>query len=189
MAVKRPAVFFDKDGTLLKDVPYNVDPVLMEFTPGAEDCIRELQAGGYLLFVVTNQSGIARGLFTTADLKVSADALSAMFADAGAELAGFYSCPHLDGCVCRKPEPGLLLAAARDHDLDLERSWMVGDILEDCEAGRRASCRTILVRSAHPLVYNPGYPPDHTVDSLREVPDLVLARVAEQEKEFCFDCP
>ena len=189
MAVSRPAVFFDKDGTLIEDVPYNADPALIALSPGAGECVSGLHAAGYLLFVITNQSGVARGLFTVQELQRTADTLRNSFAALGAELAGFYYCPHLRGCDCRKPEPGLLFRAAREHGVDLHHSWMVGDILEDCEAGRRAGCRTVLVRSPRPLVYDPGYPPDYTIDSLHQLTPLIVQRSTSEQKELCLDCP
>jgi D,D-heptose 1,7-bisphosphate phosphatase len=148
------AVFLDKDGTLVQDVPYNVDPQLIEPAEGALDALRLLGRAGYQLVVVSNQSGVARGLFPETALLPVEEKLRDLFAQAGAELAGFYFCPHHPQgsvseyaveCACRKPKPGMLLRAAAELDLDLARSWMIGDILDDVEAGHRAGCRSILV--------------------------------------------
>jgi histidinol-phosphate phosphatase family protein len=146
------AVFLDKDGTLVEDVPYNVDPARLKFTAQAVEGLRLLQAQGYLLIVVTNQPGIALGHFGRAELARLQAALKRMLADEGVELQGFYACPHAPSadpkrpnCLCRKPAPGLLRQAAQAHGVDLSRSWMVGDILHDVEAGRRAGCRTVLL--------------------------------------------
>jgi D-glycero-D-manno-heptose 1,7-bisphosphate phosphatase len=151
LRMRRPAVFLDKDGTLIHDVPYNVDPARVQLTLGAREGVRVLRAAGYALVVASNQSGVARGLFTPDDLvrvRARIEQLLELTLD------GFYCCPHLpDGlvdayaidCECRKPRPGLLTRAAQELGLDLERSWMVGDILSDVEAGARAGCRTVLL--------------------------------------------
>jgi len=152
LAVK--AVFLDKDGTLIEDVPYNVDPEFVRLMPRAAQGLRSLQRQGYALFVVTNQSGVARGYFEEAAVAAVGRHISDVLHDAGVDLRGFYFCPHLPtgvvdeysfACECRKPEAGLILEAARDHDIDLARSWFIGDIASDIEAGRNAGCRTILV--------------------------------------------
>ena len=146
------AVFLDKDGTLVKDVPYNVDPERVEFTPYALEGLRLLVARGYSLIVVTNQPGLALERFDLAALERLRTALAGRMAQGGAPMTAFYVCPHAPssspikaGCRCRKPAPGLLRRAAREHHLELERSWMVGDILDDVEAGRRAGCRSVLL--------------------------------------------
>ena len=145
------AVFLDKDGTLAEDVPYNVDPARITLKPGAREGVRALAAAGYKLAVVTNQSGIARGLFAPSALGPVAIRLRMLL---GVELAGFFHCPHHpDGsvpayavdCTCRKPQPEMILNAARAIGADLAASWMIGDILHDVEAGNRAGCRTVLI--------------------------------------------
>jgi D-glycero-D-manno-heptose 1,7-bisphosphate phosphatase len=147
----RPAVFLDKDGTLIDDVPYNVDPARIRLTRGARDGVHALRDAGYALVVASNQSGVARGLFTQRDLAGVRLRIEELL---GLRFDGFYCCPHLPAgavaeyaiaCGCRKPEPGLLTRAAHELGLDLARSWMVGDILGDIEAGRRAGCRTVLL--------------------------------------------
>jgi D,D-heptose 1,7-bisphosphate phosphatase len=155
---RRAAVFFDKDGTLIENVPYNVNPDLMKFTRGAELCLRVCDAAGYLLLIVSNQPGVARGRYAEDDLVPVRERLQEMFAEAGAHLLDFYYCPHHPegtepvyaiNCLCRKPEPGLIRRAAVDHDIDLGSSWLVGDILDDIEAGRKAGCRTILLNNGN----------------------------------------
>ena len=159
------AVFLDKDGTLIEDVPYNVDPARIRLTEGAAEGVRLLHARGYRLIVVSNQSGVARGLFPEAALGPVAARLRALLAEAGVPLAGFYYCPHHPegsedayrrACTCRKPAPGLLRRAAADHGLDLARSWLIGDILDDVEAGHRAGCRAILLDNGHETEWLPG---------------------------------
>ncbi|MGE4336726.1 MAG: D-glycero-alpha-D-manno-heptose-1,7-bisphosphate 7-phosphatase [Pigmentiphaga sp.] len=148
------AVFLDKDGTLLEDVPYNVDPDHMRWAAGAKRGVQALAAGGWPLVVVSNQPGVALGRFEPQALCGVALRLSQLFQEAGARLSGFYWCPHHPAgevaayagpCDCRKPAPGLLLRAAADLGIRLADSWMVGDILHDVEAGRRAGCRTIML--------------------------------------------
>jgi D-glycero-D-manno-heptose 1,7-bisphosphate phosphatase len=147
------AVFLDKDGTLIDDLPYNVEPVRIRLTHRAVDALQLLRRHGFRLFVISNQSGVARGLFDESALQPVWQRLRDLLG-AEARIDGFYHCPHHPhaslpqyalACDCRKPAPGLLLRAAREHDIDLAASWMVGDILNDVEAGRRAGCRSILI--------------------------------------------
>lgn len=162
MAVNR-AIFIDKDGTLIPDIPYNVDPELITLSPGAGETLRRLQDLGYLLVVVSNQAGVARGLFTEAALIPVRERLEALLQPYGVRLDGFYYCPHSPHatmlaykreCTCRKPQPGLLLQAAHDLRIDLARSWMIGDITADSEAGNRAGCQTILMEKPDdPILY------------------------------------
>lgn len=156
--MKRSAVFLDKDGTLVEDVPYNVDPALLRFTPGALPALRRLQALGHALFVVTNQPGLALGRFDAGAWQRLEAALCRRLANAGIHLDGIYHCPHAPGagCGCRKPAAGLLREAALTHGIDLAASWMVGDILDDIEAGQRAGCRAILLDVGHETVWQTG---------------------------------
>ena len=154
----RPAVFVDKDGTLIDNVPYNVDPALLRLKPAAAESLATLAERGFALFVATNQSGLARGYYNRGQFARLQAALEKLLRDAaGVELLDFLVCPHAPGpdggpsCLCRKPAPGLLLRAARRHGIDLARSWMVGDSLDDVEAGKRAGCRTVLLAADKPL--------------------------------------
>ena len=147
VAVK-PAVFMDKDGTLIENVPYNVDVSLIRWMPGAEDALRLLSRAGFEIVVVSNQSGVAEGYFPESALVAVERKLREMAEDLGVELGGFFYCPHAastPGCECRKPMPGLIHRAATQHDIHLPVSWFIGDILSDVEAGNRAGCRSILV--------------------------------------------
>jgi D-glycero-D-manno-heptose 1,7-bisphosphate phosphatase len=143
--VTRPALFLDRDGTLIDDVGYPKDPLLVHVIDGAAEALAELQRD-FALVVISNQSGIARGLVTSAQAKAVHDRFVRLFADAGVTFAGVYYCPHApdDGCRCRKPAPGLLLDAARELDLDLTRSIMIGDKTSDLEAGRAAGCARVV---------------------------------------------
>lgn len=188
----RGAVFLDKDGTLIDDVPYNVDPELMCLSKGAREGVRLLREAGYALVVVTNQSGVARGLFKEETLPAVRAKLEDLL---GLTLDGFYSCPHHpEGtvpkysveCDCRKPLPGLFQQAARDLDLDLSRSWMVGDILNDVEAGSRAGCRTILVLSGGETewVKGPHRAPTFEADDMLGAARLILTASEASEVDL-----
>ena len=166
------AVFLDKDGTLVENVPYNVDPTRIRLAPGAADALRTLASAGYLIVVVSNQSGVARGLFDVSRLAEVERTLDDLLSREGISLDGFYFCPHLPGgsvapyaiaCECRKPAPGMLFRAAEELGIDLDRSWMVGDILDDVEAGRAAGCRTVFVDVGNETewVRSPARVPDH----------------------------
>lgn len=143
------ALFMDRDGTVMVDVGYPRRPDDVELLPDAPPTLAKLHDLGFKLVVVSNQSGIGRGLVTADE----ADAVHERFVEAlrasGVELDGAYYCPHApdEGCSCRKPSPELLERAARELELDLPESFMVGDRDSDLEAGRRAGCRTIPFRS------------------------------------------
>jgi D-glycero-D-manno-heptose 1,7-bisphosphate phosphatase len=152
------AIFVDKDGTLTHDIPYNVNPELIELAPGVVTALQGLQHYGYRIIVISNQSGVARGIFKEEALLMVQKRLQSLLAQHGIRLFGFYYCPHHPdaerlayriNCDCRKPKPGMLFHAAYVHHIDLQQSWMVGDILSDSEAGNRAGCRTILIEKAY----------------------------------------
>lgn len=194
------AVFLDKDGTLLENVPYNVDPDRMQLTQGAVAGLRLLHAANYALIVITNQSGVARGYFPETALIEVEQHLCRQLEQVGVSLQGFYYCPHhLDGvppynisCGCRKPQPGLLNKAAAEHNIDLSHSWFIGDILHDVEAGRSAGCRTILIDNGNETEWQLSLNrlPHHIVTHLQEAANIILALdhsaypVAEAIHEF-----
>jgi D-glycero-D-manno-heptose 1,7-bisphosphate phosphatase len=151
---KYPAIFLDRDGTLVHPAHYPSRPEDLHLYDDIGPALRLLQEAGFLLVVITNQAGIARGYFSEVDLQRMHTYLAGQLALSGVWLSGIYHCPHHpEGvrpelafrCSCRKPQPGMLLRAARDLSIDLPNSWFVGDILDDIEAGNRASCRTVLV--------------------------------------------
>ena len=165
MSTGSPAVFLDKDGTVLVDEPYNVDPEQMRFAANAKQALGRLGRLGIPLIVVSNQPGVALGRFEAAALGAVEARLAEMFEDSGARLSGFYWCPHDPSgvvpefsvrCLCRKPLSGLLARAASEHGIDLRRAWMVGDILDDVEAGNRAGCLTIFVDCGNETEWNFG---------------------------------
>lgn len=180
------AVFLDKDGTLIEDVPYNVDPQQIKLTSGAIEGLLLLQQAGYKLIVITNQSGVARGYFPESALVAVEERLCQLLAPEGIYLADFYYCPHHpDGvvpefslaCECRKPAPGLLLRAADEHNIDLRSSWFIGDILNDVEAGLCAGCKTILIDNGNETEWklSAHRTPDFIVTDLMEAAQVILS--------------
>lgn len=143
----RQAVFLDRDGTLVRDVGYPSDPADMELLPGVIEGLRLLRDNDFALVLVSNQSGIGRGFFSRNDLARVHDRLASELATHGLTFDGVYYCPHApwEGCECRKPAPGMLSEAALALNLDLSRSFMVGDKVSDCTAGYRAGCKSILI--------------------------------------------
>ncbi|KAM3094574.1 D-glycero-alpha-D-manno-heptose-1,7-bisphosphate 7-phosphatase [Phormidesmis sp. 146-35] len=180
-----PAVFLDKDGTLIPDIPYNVDPDLITLSFGAEEALRSLHQSGFKLIIVSNQSGVARGFFSETELSFVEQKIRELLDAIDVPLTGFYYCPHhLSGkiakyaiaCNCRKPSPGMLVKAAQKHSIDLQRSWMIGDILNDIEAGHRAGCKTILIDNGNETewVLSPQRVPHYKVTDLIEAANQIL---------------
>ena len=150
----RTAVFVDIGGTLVENAPFNADPARLRLMPAALNALGLLAAAGHALLVLSNQSGLAAGSFTRAQFAHWQGRLCQRLRDeAGLELLDFVICPHAPAaggkpaCLCRKPAPGMLLRAARTHGLDLQDCWMLGNTLDDIEAGRRAGCQTVLLDS------------------------------------------
>ena len=181
------AVFLDKDGTIVHDVPYNIDPSKIELTQGCAEAILRLHQAGHSLIVISNQPGLAKGLFSLQDLQTAESVLAQRLASFGIPIKAFYYCPHHpDGivaqyrsiCDCRKPAPGLIERAAREHELDLSLCWMIGDILNDIEAGRRAGCRTILIDNGNETEWlrTPLRTPHHIVPGLSEAAEIICRR-------------
>ncbi|MBD2777160.1 HAD family hydrolase [Iningainema sp. BLCCT55] len=180
------AVFLDKDGTLIENVPYNVDIQHIKLTQGAIEGLRLLEKAGYKLIVITNQSGVARGYFPESALLAVENHLRQVLADEGISLTDFYYCPHHPKgimaelaitCDCRKPAPGMLLRAACQHNIDLENSWFIGDILNDVEAGRRAGCKTILIDNGNETEWQLSAlrTPDYTVSDLAAAAQAIIS--------------
>jgi D-glycero-D-manno-heptose 1,7-bisphosphate phosphatase len=153
MAEKRRAVFLDRDGVLNYNrrdhikTPEEYLPI-----PGAAGAVARLKRRGWFVVVVSNQSGLARGLFDEEALAAIMAKMQSILAAAGAGADALYFCPHAPGagCDCRKPAPGMLLRAAREHGLDLGGSYLVGDKASDIECGRAAGLRTVLVETGLP---------------------------------------
>jgi len=180
----RPAVFLDRDGTVIEQVHHLTDPGDVRLIHGAAEAIRMLRSRGYACVVVTNQSVIGRGMLTLEGLEHVHSEMRAQLAKEQASLDAIYYCPYVptveDQAIVehpdRKPGPGMLVRAARDLDLALDRSWMVGDSVGDLLAGRNACCKaTVLVRTG----YGGGVPQDHhavdyTAANLLEAARLII---------------
>jgi len=152
------AIFIDKDGTIIPDVPYNVNPALVELSSHAAEGLKQLFDEGFKIIIISNQSGVARGFFEISALNAIEQRLKEILAEIGVPLSGFYFCPHHPegiikpyniSCSCRKPDNGLILQAAKEHNIDLNSSWMIGDILNDVEAGCTAGCKTVLINNGN----------------------------------------
>nr|WP_320048361.1 D-glycero-beta-D-manno-heptose 1,7-bisphosphate 7-phosphatase [uncultured Desulfuromonas sp.] len=191
LQTKKPAVFLDRDGTINVERDYLYRTEDFCFIDGADTAIRRLNDAGFLIVVVTNQSGIARGYYREEDVEILHRYLSQQLAEIGAHVDGYYFCPHhpesghapyVQECDCRKGKPGMLLQAAADLEIDLSRSWMVGDKKADVDAGLAAGCRPILVCTGH------GESQREKVDTtqvpvcadLDEAVGLILRNCAEQ---------
>ena len=156
--MSRSGVFLDRDGTLLEEAGYLDRLERLVFFPYAIDAVRLLNRAGFPVVVVTNQAGIARGIFKESFVAAAHQHISDRLAAAGARVDAFYYCPHhpeavveefRQVCDCRKPQPGMLTRAAADLDLALDRSFVVGDRWHDLEAGQRVGARTLLVRTGY----------------------------------------
>jgi D-glycero-D-manno-heptose 1,7-bisphosphate phosphatase len=184
------AVFLDRDGTIIEDPGYVDRPEKVCLLPGAAEAIRRLRDAGFRVVVASNQSGVARGYFDEAALAAVHDRLETLLRQGGTAIDGAYYCPFLDGpdatveayrraSDLRKPSPGMLLRAADDLELDLTRSWMIGDSPCDVEAGRRAGCRAVLIRKHGGSVARTANDASYEVDSLLEAVELVLSRSSD----------
>ena len=184
------AVFIDKDGTLITDVPYNVKPELIKLEPGAGETLQRLQKAGYLLILISNQAGVALGYFNEKDLTPVSKVIQHLLRPYSVRISAFYYCPHHPqgtvepynkGCHCRKPEAGMLLQAAADLKIDLSQSWMIGDILNDVEAGNRAGCQTILIDNGGETEWLPGpnRTPHFTVKSWAEITSILPTAILQ----------
>jgi D-glycero-D-manno-heptose 1,7-bisphosphate phosphatase len=179
------AIFLDKDGTLIADIPYNVDPEKITLQDQVVLGLKKLQDDGFKLIIISNQSGVARGYFTEDKLQAVAGRTEGFFSANNLKLDGFYYCPHhpagtVSGyaleCDCRKPAPGLLLRAAADHQISLQDSWMIGDILNDAEAGNRSCCKTVLIDNGNETewVEGPYRKPTLTCKTIDEAANQIL---------------
>jgi D-glycero-D-manno-heptose 1,7-bisphosphate phosphatase len=172
----------DRDGTIMVDREYLADPTGVQLFPGAAEALRALGAAGYALVIITNQAGIARGLYSEADFEAVQARLEEVLAEAGVRLDGVYHCPHhpdFSGpCDCRKPGVGLHLRAAQELGLDLRRSLYVGDRLKDVQPSRVLGGTGVLVRTGYGADEEPGLPRGCVVvDDLAEL----VARLPELE--------
>jgi D-glycero-D-manno-heptose 1,7-bisphosphate phosphatase len=176
---QRGAVFLDRDGTLIEEVGYLDRPDRVELYPWSAAAIRALNLAGFRVFIASNQSGIARGFFTEATVDAVHAHISELLAAGGARIDAYYYCPHHpDGkvpqyarvCPCRKPGPGLIERAVRDHGIDPARSFVVGDRWLDIGLARRVGARGVLVRTGYGVTEEErppeGLSADGVVDNL-----------------------
>lgn len=174
---KQKAIFIDRDGTINKHIGFLRKTSEFELLPGVADAIKKINSSGYLAIVITNQPVIARGEVTTQELQTIHNKMETLLGEHGAYLDEIYYCPHhpdkgFEGevpelkieCECRKPKPGLILEAAEDFNIDLSRSWMIGDGSNDVGAGKNAGCKAVLIDATR----SQNYGQDMTVDSLLE---------------------
>jgi len=186
----RPAVFLDRDGVINVDpVEFVTRPEDVHLLPASAQAIARFNALGVPVIVCSNQSGVAKGLYTLEDLRRISERLQELLSAYNAHVDAFYYCPHDDddGCDCRKPKPGLLIRAAREHGIALERSVFVGDSWRDVVAGQAAGVKTVLVLSGHvkpdmldgPEMQN--HPPDHIVPDLLGAVEWIV-RLVERSK-------
>ncbi len=178
------AVFLDRDGVLNVDSPDFIKTAdELHMLPGVPRAIASLNAAGFLTIVVTNQSGLARGIVTPENLAAMNAKLLNAVQKGGGNIAALYYCPHLpsDGCDCRKPSPGMLLRAATEHGIDLGKSFLVGDKPDDIACGAGAGCRTVLALSGQTHFYDPArFPtqPDHVARDLPAAAEWILWQTA-----------
>jgi len=189
---KNAAIFLDRDGTINEEVGYLDSPDKLVIFPSAFEAVRLINQSGRKTIVVTNQAGIARGLFGEGLVEEIHQILQAVFRKKGAFIDAFYYCPHhptegfppyRQSCDCRKPAPGLFLRAARELNLDLSASWMIGDRYNDIEAAHRAGAKGILVKTGYgaeilagagPDTETPAGKPDLIADNILEAVRLIL---------------
>jgi D-glycero-D-manno-heptose 1,7-bisphosphate phosphatase len=180
--LNRRAVFLDRDGTIAEEVGYANHLSRFVVYPFAARAIRKLNAEGVPVVVVTNQSGVARGFFPESLVEQMHDKMSAELAAGGAHVDAIYYCPHIreDACSCRKPLPGMLERAAREHDLNVRGSFVVSDRYNDIRMGQENGCRSILVLTGYgrgEYEWNrASWPrqPDHVVENLADAVDIIL---------------
>ena len=185
---RMPAVFLDRDGTMIEDVGYLDALSRVVYYPWTVDAIRTLNRAGFRVVVVTNQSGIARGFFTEAFVQETHRSIDARLAAGGARVDGYYSCPHhpagrvaefARACDCRKPGPGMIDNAAGDLDLDPARSFVVGDTWLDIGLARSVGARGILVRTGAGAAWEArppnGLAADAVVDNLAAAVSWILS--------------
>ncbi len=171
------AVFFDRDGVINKEIIRSgvvdspLSPEEFEVYPEIIEAIRLCRHYGYKVVVVSNQPRVARGTLSREMLDKIHHKMGAVLAEAGVSLDAVYVCPHdnSDGCNCRKPKPGMLLAAAVALNIDLKQSYMLGDRRQDIQAGSAAGCKTILLKKN----YNVGIAAEFTIDKLQEIEQLL----------------
>jgi D-glycero-D-manno-heptose 1,7-bisphosphate phosphatase len=184
----KPAVFLDRDGTVIEEVGYLNRLDRIAFFPWSVDAIRVLNHAGFLVVIVTNQAGVARGYFDETLVREAHALIDRRVQDGGARIDAYYYCPHHpDGaveayretCDCRKPKPGMIHRAAREHDIDIARSFVVGDRWLDVRMGQAAGAKTVLVRTGYGLeeeAQPDGTVADAVADTLMDASAWIIQR-------------
>jgi len=170
---KSPAIFVDRDGTIIHDADYCSDPNQVEVFQGAMSALRRLKQAGYKIIVITNQSGIGRGFFTEAQYRAVEAEVSRQLGNGLIDAT--YFCPDVPGkpSKCRKPAPGMILEATKDHDLDLPGSFLIGDKEIDAECAHNAGCRAIRVRTGFDKMTD-GSCADWVAEDLPAAAEIIL---------------
>ena len=180
MTEQKKAIFLDRDGVINKEVNYLSDPDEFELLEGTAEALKLLKEQNYLLIVITNQSGLARGYFTEETLSDIHNKMKRLLKEKGVKLDDIFYCPHhpkfTGECSCRKPKPGMILNAQDKYKIDLKRSYMVGDTLSDIKAGKNAGCKTVFVLTGH------GSEEQAEIDSVN--PDFIYPNLLEFAKNL-----
>jgi D-glycero-D-manno-heptose 1,7-bisphosphate phosphatase len=188
--VGQPAAFLDRDGTVIVDKVHLTDAENVELLPGAAGAVRRLNEAGVFVAIVSNQSVVARGMATREQVDAAMARLQELLGAEGARVDAFHYCPHHEEfsgpCDCRKPKPGMLFDAAVEHDLDLSRSYMVGDWWSDIGAGQAAGLPSIMIRGStwegipgEEFLDRHHITPDVSVDDLGEAVDWILGDLGD----------
>lgn len=175
MNKQNKAIFLDRDGVINKEVSHLSDPKDFEFIQGSIEALKVLKQKGFLLIIITNQAGIARGLFTEETLKLIHHKMIKVLEQNNIRLDDIFYCPHhpefTGSCDCRKPKPGMILKAKAKYNIDLTKSFMVGDTLNDIQTGNAVKCKTVLVLT--------GYGAEEKKKIGTIVPDMIFKNLKE----------
>jgi len=174
------AIFLDRDGTVIRDSGYIRNPDLVEPLEGARDALRRLSTEGWLVIVVSNQSGVGRGMMSADEMAAVQKRFAETMREFGAPIQASYFCIHApeENCECRKPSPSMLFRAAEENDIDLRRSWMIGDRESDILSGKSAGCSTIWLENETHTV--PRDLPNFVARSWREIAEII-SRAGEDD--------
>lgn len=178
------AVFVDRDGTIIAEKGYLADPAGVEILLYALEGIKFLKEAGFKIIVITNQSGVGRGYFTLKELKRVNNYVSKIFKENNAKIDGFYFCPHTpkDNCGCRKPKPGMIKRAQKDFDIDLKKSYVIGDSLKDIQLGQSNEMPAILIMTGYGEKTKKLIKPDFIAKNLFEAANWILRKSKSKKK-------
>ncbi|MCX8728573.1 D-glycero-beta-D-manno-heptose 1,7-bisphosphate 7-phosphatase [Gilliamella sp. B2838] len=177
----KPAIFLDRDGTINVDYNYVHAIDKFDFIDGVIEAMQELKKMGFLLVITTNQSGIARNIFTEEQFNTLTEWMDWSLQDRGVDLDGIYYCPHdplIDKCECRKPSPGMIQTAAKELNIDIASSYMVGDRVSDLLSGKKAGVKkTVLVKTGDAITEEALAQADWVIDSLADLPSKIRSQL------------